>query len=61
MALQALVLEAFFNWISARPIEPLAPAMGIENISVSQVSVINKGLSGQMASPTSEGETTFLI
>jgi transposase-like protein len=43
-ALIGLVQEAFINGVSTRKIERLARTMGIENISASQVSEINKGL-----------------
>lgn len=46
-ALMALVQEAFINGVSTRKIERLARALGIESISASQVSEINKGLSEQ--------------
>jgi putative transposase len=45
LALATLVQEAFINGVSTRRIERLAQALGIENISASQVSEINKGLS----------------
>ncbi len=41
-ALIAVVQEAFVNGVSTRKIERLARAMGIENISASQVSECNK-------------------
>jgi transposase-like protein len=44
MAPAALVQEAFINRASTRRIERLARALGIEYISASQVSEINKGL-----------------
>jgi transposase-like protein len=47
-ALIAVVQEAFVNGVSTRKIERLAQALGIENISASQVSEINKELSGQV-------------
>ena len=50
MALVTLVQEAFINGVSTRRIERLAQALGIENISASQVSEINKGLESQVAS-----------
>jgi len=43
-ALIAVVQEAFVNGVSTRKIERLARAMGIENISASQVSEFNKEL-----------------
>jgi transposase-like protein len=48
LALATLVQEAFVNGDSTRRIERLAHALGIESISASQVSEINKGLSGQV-------------
>jgi putative transposase len=48
LALATLVQEAFINGVSTRRIERLAQALGIENISASQVSEINKELSGQV-------------
>jgi putative transposase len=48
MALATLVQEAFVNGVSTRRIERLAQALGIENISASQVSELNKGLEGQV-------------
>jgi putative transposase len=48
LALAALVQEAFINGVSTRRIERLAKALGIENISASQVSEINKGLQEQV-------------
>jgi putative transposase len=48
LALAALVQEAFINGVSTRRIERLAQALGIENISASQVSEINKGLEEQV-------------
>ena len=47
-ALMALIQEAFINGVSTRKIERLARSLGIENISASQVSEINKGLSEQV-------------
>ena len=47
-ALISLVREAFINGVSTRKIERLAKTLGIENISASQVSEINKGLSEQV-------------
>jgi len=47
-ALIALIQEAFINGVSTRKIEQLAKSLGIENISASQVSDINKGLSEQV-------------
>jgi transposase-like protein len=48
LALAALVQEAFINGVSTRRIERLAQALGIENISASQVSEITKGLEEQV-------------
>ena len=48
LALIALIQEAFINGVSTRRIERLAQALGIENISASQVSEINKGLEDQV-------------
>ena len=39
-----LIQDAFINGVSTRRIERLAKAIGIENISASQVSEITKGL-----------------
>ena len=47
-ALVGLIQEAFINGVSTRKIERLAKRLGIENISASQVSEINKGLSEQV-------------
>ncbi len=47
-ALIAVVQEAFINGVSTRKIECLAHAMGIENISASQVSEFNKDLDAQV-------------
>lgn len=47
-ALMLLIREAFVNGVSTRKIERLAQKMGIENISASQVSEINKGLDKQV-------------
>jgi len=47
-ALIALIQEAFINGVSTRKIERLARSLGIESISASQVSEINKGLSEQV-------------
>jgi len=47
-ALLGLIQEAFINGVSTRKIERLARALGIENISASQVSEINKGLTEQV-------------
>ena len=63
-ALIAVVQEAFINGVSTRKIERLAQAMGIENISASQVSEFNKELAAQVADfqgrPLAE-EYPFLI
>jgi len=47
-ALIAVVQEAFVNGVSTRKIERLARAMGIENISASQVWEFNKELDAQV-------------
>jgi putative transposase len=47
-ALIAVVQEAFVNGVPTRKIERLARAMGIENISASQVSEFNKELDSQV-------------
>jgi len=47
-ALIAMVQEAYVNGASTRKIERLAKELGIENISASQVSQINKGLDEQV-------------
>ena len=47
-ALLQVVQEAFVNGISTRKIERLAHSLGIESISASQVSVINKELNEQI-------------
>lgn len=47
-ALIQVVQEAFINGVSTRKIEKLAQSLGIENISASQVSEINKGLDEQV-------------
>lgn len=47
-ALIAVVQEAFINGVSTRKIERLAQALGIENISASQVSEFNKELDTQV-------------
>jgi len=48
LALAGLVQEAFINGVSTRRIERLAKALGIEYISASHVSQINKGLQEQV-------------
>jgi len=48
-ALIAVVQEAFINGVSPRKIERLAHAMGIKNISASQVLEFNKELDAQVA------------
>lgn len=48
-ALLSMVQEAYVNGVSTRKIERLAKELGIENISASQVSQINKGLDEQVA------------
>jgi putative transposase len=47
-ALIQVVQEAFINGVSTRKIERLAMKLGIENISASQVSEINKELDAQV-------------
>ena len=47
-ALIQVVQEAFINGVSTRKIERLAQALGIETMSASQVSEINKGLTEQV-------------
>ena len=47
-ALIGLIQEAFINGVSKRKIERVAKRLVIENISASQVSEINKGLSEQV-------------
>lgn len=47
-AMIQVVQEAFINGVSTRKIERLAQASGIETLSASQVSQINKGLSQQV-------------
>jgi hypothetical protein len=44
-----LIQEAFVNGVSTRKIECLAKSLGIESISASQVSEINKELNEQVA------------
>jgi len=48
-ALLQVVQEAFVNGVSTRKIERLAKSLGIESISASQVSEINKELNEQVA------------
>jgi len=47
-ALISMVKEAYVNGVSTRKIERLAKQIGIENMSASQVSQINKGLDEQV-------------
>ena len=47
-ALIPIIQEAFINGVSTRKIEKIAKKLGIENISASQVSEINKGLNQQV-------------
>lgn len=47
-ALMSLVREAYVNGVSTRKIERLAKSLGIDGISASQVSEINKGLDDQV-------------
>lgn len=48
-ALIEVVQEAFINGVSTRKIEQLAKKLGIESLSASQVSEMNKGLNDQVA------------
>lgn len=48
-ALIEVIQEAWVNGISTRKIDRLAKSLGIENISASQVSDINKGLDEMVA------------
>jgi putative transposase len=43
-ALIEVVQEAYINGVSTRKIEQLAKKLGVESLSASQVSDINKGL-----------------
>ena len=43
-----MVIEAYINGVSTRKIERLVRKLGIEYISASQVSQINKGLDEQI-------------
>lgn len=47
-ALIGMIQEAYINGVSTRKVEKLAKSLGIENISASQVSDINKGLDEQV-------------
>ena len=47
-ALIQVVQEAFINGVSTRKIDKIAKSLGIENLSASQVSEINKGLDEQV-------------
>jgi putative transposase len=47
-ALIGIIQEAYINGVSTRKIERLAKEMGIEGVSASQVSQINKGLDEQV-------------
>jgi transposase-like protein len=47
-ALISIIQEAYVNGVSTRKIERLAKEMGIEGLSASQVSQINKGLDEQV-------------
>ncbi|HIP59757.1 MAG TPA: IS256 family transposase [Campylobacterales bacterium] len=47
-ALISMIKEAYVNGVSTRKIERLAKELGIDNISASQVSQINKGLDKQV-------------
>jgi putative transposase len=48
-ALLEVVQEAYINGVSTRKIETLAKKLGVETLSASQVSEINKGLDEQVA------------
>ena len=48
-ALIEVVQEAYINGVSTRKIEQLAKRLGVESLSASQVSDINKGLDEQVA------------
>lgn len=48
LTLISVIQEAYINGVSTRKIERVAKEMGIENISASQVSSINKGLEAQV-------------
>ncbi len=48
-ALIQVIQETFINGVSTRKIERVAQSLGIENLSASQVSEINKGLDEQIA------------
>lgn len=47
-ALIQVVREAFIKGVSTRKIEHLAKSLGVDNLSASQVSEINKGLDEQV-------------
>ena len=47
-ALMSVIQEAYINGVSTRKIERVAKEMGIDGISASQVSQINKGLNEQV-------------
>jgi len=47
-AMIQVIQEAFINGVSTRKVERLAKALGIESLSASQVSEINKGLDEQV-------------
>ena len=47
-ALIEVVQEAYINGLSTRKIEQLAKRLGVESLSASQVSDINKGLDEQV-------------
>lgn len=47
-ALISMIKEAYINGVSTRKVEKIAKELGIENISASQVSQINKGLDEQV-------------
>lgn len=46
-ALIEVVQEAYINGVSTRKIEELAKKLGVETLSASQVSELNKGLDDQ--------------
>ena len=48
LALISLIVEAYTNGVSTRKIKHLAESLGIENISASEVSVMNKNLDGMV-------------
>ena len=48
LALISMIVEAYTNGVSTRKIKHLAESLGIENISASEVSVMNKNLDGMV-------------